>query len=48
VIRTCQRRERRVFRQNIYNPATIWGIRASRFNNTIPASAMDPVAFSLL
>jgi len=38
-----------VFRQNIYNPATTVGNTRQQFaNNTIPVSAMDPVALSLL
>jgi hypothetical protein len=38
-----------VFRQNIYNPATTVGNTRQQFpNNTIPTSAMDPVALSLL
>ncbi len=38
-----------VFRQNIYDPATTVGnIRQQFPNNTIPRSAMDPVALSLL
>jgi hypothetical protein len=37
------------FRQNIYNPATTVGNTRQQFpNNTIPTSAMDPVALSLL
>ena len=38
-----------VFRQNIYDPATTVGNTRQQFpNNTIPRSAMDPVALSLL
>jgi hypothetical protein len=38
-----------VFRQNIYDPATTAGNTRQQFpNNTIPRSAMDPVALSLL
>jgi Carboxypeptidase regulatory-like domain len=38
-----------VFRQNIYDPSTTAGnIRRQFPNNTIPRSAMDPVALSLL
>src|SRR5262249_41092312 len=38
-----------VFRQNIYDPATTVGNTRQQFpNNTIPTSAMDPVALSLL
>ncbi|MCM3881017.1 MAG: carboxypeptidase-like regulatory domain-containing protein, partial [Vicinamibacterales bacterium] len=38
-----------VFRQNIYDPATTVGNTRQQFpNNTIPASAIDPVALSLL
>jgi hypothetical protein len=38
-----------VFRQNIYNPATTVGNTRQQYpNNTIPTSAMDPVALSLL
>ena len=38
-----------VFRQNIYNPATTVGNTRQQFpDNTIPRSAMDPVALSLL
>jgi hypothetical protein len=38
-----------VFRQNIYDPATTVGSTRQPFsNNTIPRSAMDPVALSLL
>ena len=38
-----------VFRQNIYDPATTVGNTRQPFpNNTIPRSAMDPVALSLL
>ena len=38
-----------VFHQNIYDPATTVGSPRQPFaNNTIPASAMDPVALSLL
>src|SRR4249920_3351039 len=38
-----------VFRQNIYDPATTVGNTRQQFpNNTIPISAMDPAALSLL
>ncbi len=38
-----------VFRQNIYDPRTTVGNTRQQFlNNTIPGSAMDPVALSLL
>src|SRR5262245_27187943 len=38
-----------VFRQNIYDPATTVGNTRQQFaNNTIPRSAMDPVALALL
>jgi hypothetical protein len=38
-----------VFRQNIYDPATTVGNTRQQFpNNTIPRTAMDPVALSLL
>ena len=38
-----------VFRQNIYDPKTTVGNTRQQFpNNTIPRSAMDPVALSLL
>ena len=38
-----------VFRQNIYDPTTTVGNTRQQFpNNTIPLSAMDPVALSLL
>ena len=38
-----------VFRQNIYDPATTVGNTRQQFpNNTIPRSAMDPVALSVL
>jgi hypothetical protein len=38
-----------VFRQNIYDPRTTVGNTRQQFpNNTIPTSAMDPVALSLL
>jgi hypothetical protein len=38
-----------VFRQNIYDPATTVGNTRQQFpDNTIPTSAMDPVALSLL
>ena len=38
-----------VFRQNIYDPTTTAGNTRQQFlNNTIPRSAMDPVALSLL
>ena len=38
-----------VFRQNIYDPTTTVGNTRKQFpNNTIPTSAMDPVALSLL
>ena len=38
-----------VFRQNIYDPTTTVGSTRQQFpNNTIPTSAMDPVALSLL
>jgi len=38
-----------VFRQNIYDPSTTVGHTRQQFpNNTIPRSAMDPVALSLL
>ncbi|HET9270610.1 MAG TPA: carboxypeptidase-like regulatory domain-containing protein [Vicinamibacterales bacterium] len=38
-----------VFRQNIYDPATTVGDTRQQFpNNTIPQSAMDPVALALL
>jgi len=38
-----------VFRQNIYDPATTAGNTREQFpNNTIPRSAMDPVALALL
>jgi hypothetical protein len=38
-----------VFRQNIYDPATTLGTMRQQFaSNTIPRSAMDPVAVSLL
>jgi carboxypeptidase family protein/TonB-dependent receptor-like protein len=38
-----------VFRQNIYDPATTVGHSRQQFpDNTIPRSAMDPVALSLL
>jgi hypothetical protein len=38
-----------VFRQNIYDPTTTVGsTRQQFFNNTIPRSAMDPVALALL
>src|SRR4030095_3991023 len=38
-----------VFRQNIYDPTTTVGNTRQQFrNNTIPRSAMDPVALSLL
>jgi len=38
-----------VFRQNIYDPATTVGTTRQQFaNNTIPQSAMDPVALLLL
>src|SRR6478672_11303339 len=37
-----------VFRQNIYDPTTTVGNTRQQFpNNTIPGSAMDPVAVSL-
>src|SRR5258706_2648427 len=37
-----------VFRQNIYKPATTAGNTRQQFpNNTIPSSAMDPVALAL-
>jgi len=38
-----------VFRQNIYDPTTTVGNTRQQFqNNTIPSSAMDPVALALL
>jgi hypothetical protein len=38
-----------VFRQNIYDPSTTAGATRQQFpNNTIPRSAMDPVALSLV
>src|SRR5262252_9343223 len=38
-----------VFRQNIYDPTTTVGNTRQQFpNNTIPASALDPVALALL
>jgi Carboxypeptidase regulatory-like domain/TonB dependent receptor-like, beta-barrel len=37
-----------VFRQNIYDPTTVGNTRQQFPNNTIPRSAMDPVALALL